>query len=196
VLPQHHLGIAGHRQPHPAPGVVGQLEQVDLYRIVQRHEDGLLHRQLRTLKAVLGVPESVPGDVTTVLGHRSGRRPDRGSVVIANVDRLTHLVRDGVVAPTSELVVTAVAPPRATTTLGGRQEPKLSVRDDVGPRRRGWLTTIGDHHVLVTVVVEPTEAIEEVQVGCHFSGQQRRAKALAGQRMQSSAGNLLFGPWR
>src|SRR5690606_28294744 len=98
---------------------VAQAQAHDLHGIVGRHE----HAQLLREALAPATPLAVAGAVADLAGRRVagglGRgRPDRGRLLVAQVERLARPVADGVAAPAGEPVLAAVDRP-------GEAEPGL-----------------------------------------------------------------------
>src|SRR5450759_477551 len=93
------------------------------------------------------------------------RRPDLGRLFVTQVERLAGPVRDRVVGPGSQAVLTAVKRPGVAAAGLGYQEAKPWVGHHIDPGGRWLLPWIEVDHVLAAVGTESAQPIIESQPG-------------------------------
>ena len=182
------LGVGRDRQASPPAGLVLDGQDADLEVVVEWDVLEELERDPPVLVLEPAVAGTMPSHVRGVVEpDRRGRRtPELTRLVVADVDRLAHRVRDRIVGPRGELVLTAVAGPRVPGAGLRHQEAERGVGDDVQPRRRRRLARAEDRDVLAPAVGEPAQSIEELQLGPEGgrSGSDRRHGCRVGPRRQ------------
>src|SRR5688572_5136947 len=100
-----------------------------------------------------------------LLADREQRRaPELAGVLVADVERLARLIRDGIVRPRRDLVLAAVDGPRVAAARLRHLKAEGGIRHDVDPRGRRPLTLTHDDHVFAPVVGETSQAVEELEM--------------------------------
>ncbi|MNT40118.1 hypothetical protein D3C72_1764120 [compost metagenome] len=94
-----------------------------------------------------------------------GGAPDLEAVLVADIDSLAARVRNSVIGPGRQLVVAAVLRPGAAAAAGRRLEAKAGIRDHIDPWGRGRPLGVLHHDIFPAVLIEATQAVEELEPG-------------------------------
>ena len=163
---EHPFGVGRDRKPSRAKRGVADLQAGDLDGIAHGHEHAQIQLEVARGKLESAVSLPVAGSVsrTRIADGRGGRSPQLAGFFIAQIQNLAGTIRDGIVGPRGDLMLSAVEGPGETAAVGRNLKPKVRIGDHVDPRRGGRLPRAQMDHIFVALGGEPSQAVEEFEI--------------------------------